>query len=99
MKLQKQTHEPADVLTVRGKLDSTNASDFDQKLRELIVDETKPVVLDFAAVITLTSAPLRALLTLAKRLQRQHTPLYIAAPSENSLESLKISGFLKLKIF
>ncbi|MGI8601526.1 MAG: STAS domain-containing protein [Verrucomicrobiales bacterium] len=99
MELQKQTHESADVLVVRGKLDSTNASDFDGKLRELIADDTKPMVLDFSAVITLTSAPLRALLTLAKRLQRHGLPLLIAAPSENALESLRISGFLKLKLF
>ena len=100
MDISKNEKDGVNVLTVAGKLDSNNASEFDAKLREFIDEDSgKPVILNFAGVQTLTSAPLRAILSLAKRMQRHHSKLFIAAPGENALESLRISGFLKLKIF
>ncbi|MFN0128959.1 MAG: STAS domain-containing protein, partial [Verrucomicrobiales bacterium] len=100
MKISKDSRPSADVITVSGKLDSTTAAEFDSQLREFIDhDSGRHVVLCFAEVVTLTSAPLRAILSLAKRLQRHHTRLFVASPSENALESLRISGFLKLQIF
>ena len=100
MDISKNEKDGVNVLTVAGKLDSNNASEFDAKLREFIDEDSgKPVILNFAGVQTLTSAPLRAILSLAKRMQRHQSKLFIAAPGENALESLRISGFLKLKIF
>ena len=100
MEIVKDFKEGINVLTVTGKLDSNNASEFDAKLREYIDEDAgKAVILEFSGVQTLTSAPLRAILSLAKRMQRHGSALLLAAPSENALESLKISGFLKLRIF
>ena len=100
MKIVKEERERLIIFTVVGKLDSTNASEFDARLREDIDEGSgRPVILEFSGVLTLTSAPLRAVLSLAKRMQRHGAMLIVAAPAENALESLKISGFLKLKIF
>ncbi|MES2707969.1 MAG: STAS domain-containing protein, partial [Verrucomicrobiota bacterium] len=100
MEITKAVKDGINVLTVAGKLDSNNASEFDARLREYVDEDTgKAVVLEFSGVQTLTSAPLRAILSLAKRMQRHGSALILAAPSENALESLRISGFLKLKLF
>ena len=100
MEISKTVQEGVNVLKVAGKLDSNNATEFDARLREYIDEDSgQAVILEFSGVQTLTSAPLRAILSLAKRMQRHRARLLLAAPGENALESLRISGFLKLKIF
>lgn len=100
MKITKESRPEADIITISGKLDSTTATELDARLREDISEDSgRPVILDFSGVLTLTSAPLRAILSLAKRMQRHSAMLFVAAPSEAAQESLRISGFLKLRIF
>src|SRR5688572_15238386 len=92
--------EGAEILRLRGKLDSTVAAEFDVALRELGKEETtRCVVLEMSNVSTLTSAPLRNILTLSKRLKQIKLPLFLAAPSENCQEALHISGFTQLRLF
>ena len=61
----------AEVLRMRGKLDSTKASDFDAVLRVLgKAENLRCVVLEMSGIVTLTSAPLRNILSLTKRLKQ-----------------------------
>ena len=54
MDISKNEKDGVNVLTVAGKLDSNNASEFDAKLREFIDEDSgKPVILNFAGVQTL----------------------------------------------
>jgi anti-anti-sigma factor len=92
--------EGAEILRLRGKLDSTCASEFDVALRELGKEDTvRCVVLEMSNVSTLTSAPLRNILTLSKRLKQIKLPLFLASPSDNCQEALHISGFTQLRLF
>ena len=90
----------AEIIRLRGKLDSTNATEFDTQLRELGKSEdVRCVILELSGISTLTSAPLRNILSLTKRLKQINIRLFLAAPSQNCLEALQISGFLKFKLF
>src|SRR6187549_2233188 len=90
------------VLWVSGKLDSSTSPDFEAaiaKLAESLVQVPPQAVLEFSGIETLTSAPLRAMLTLAKRLHASKGSVLLAAPSPVAVEALKVSGFMRLKVF
>ena len=90
------------ILWVTGKLDSSSAADFEKaiaKLTKSLTEEPPRAVLEFSGIETLTSAPLRAMLTLAKRLHTAQGEVIVAAPSPIALEALKVSGFLRLEVF
>jgi anti-anti-sigma factor len=90
------------ILWIRGKLDSSAAPEFETALAALadsLVDQPPRAILELSEVRSLTSAPLRAMLTLAKRLRAAHGEVVVAAPSSIALEALKISGFLRLQLF
>jgi anti-anti-sigma factor len=90
------------ILWVTGKLDSSSAADFEKALAKLsksLTEEPPRAVLEFSGIETLTSAPLRAMLTLAKRLHAAQGEVVVAAPSPIALEALKVSGFLRLEVF
>jgi len=50
------------VVTLSGRIDSTNANDLMGQLTKLISSGEKSIVVDFGAVLYLTSAAFRALL-------------------------------------
>ena len=90
------------IIWIKGKLDSSAAPELEvvlAKLTDSLVDKPPRAVLEFSGVKTLTSAPLRAMLTLAKRLRAAGGEVFVVVPSPNALEALKISGFLRLQLF
>src|SRR5689334_1206311 len=90
------------ILWVSGKLDSSSSPEFEAaiaRLAESLADIPPRAVLEFSGIETLTSAPLRAMLTLAKRLHASKGSVVLAAPSPIAVEALKVSGFMRLQVF
>jgi anti-anti-sigma factor len=90
------------VLWISGKLDSSSAPELETAFAQLTENlTTKPprAILEFSGVKALTSAPLRAMLTLAKRLRAANGDVVVVAPSAGALEALKVSGFLRMQLF
>jgi anti-anti-sigma factor len=90
------------ILWVSGKLDSSTSPEFEAaiaRLAESLVSLSPQAVLEFSGIETLTSAPLRAMLTLAKRLHASKGSVVLAAPSPVAVEALKVSGFMRLQVF
>ena len=53
------------VVTLTGRIDSTNADDVTNRLKSLIAAGEKSVVVDLGGVVDLTSAAFRSLLLIA----------------------------------
>jgi anti-anti-sigma factor len=90
------------VLWITGKLDSSSAPELETafaQLTENLTTQPPRAILEFSGVKALTSAPLRAMLTLAKRLRAANGDVVVVAPSAGALEALKVSGFLRMQLF
>jgi anti-anti-sigma factor len=90
------------ILWITGKLDSSSAPELENafaRLTENLTAQSPRAILEFSGVKALTSAPLRAMLTLAKRLRAANGDVIVVAPSAGALEALKVSGFLRMQLF
>lgn len=96
----KATHEElkrSDVITVSGRVDSTNAPQFDTFLKTNLVDRGRyQIVLDMSGVTYISSAGLRALVALQREASKHRGSVLLAAPSERVEEVLKLAGLYPL---
>ena len=58
------------VLTPEGRIDGSNSADFQSAVMERIDDGAESILLDFAGISYISSAGLRAVLILAKKLNQ-----------------------------
>lgn len=83
-------------VAVDGRVDGTNAGEFQDALQGVIEEGDKLVVLDLGALSYVSSAGLRVVLLVAKELQRQSAKLAVCALSDTVKEVFTISGFDKI---
>ena len=81
---------------VEGRIDGSNAASFSDKMRELVGDQVKPVVLDFSQLTYVSSAGLRVVLILAKSQWAKKTTFAICGMQETILEVFTLSGMNRL---
>ncbi len=80
------------VLKPESRIDSQNSADFEQAVLGLIENE-KSILLDFSGVEYISSACLRTLLTLTKKIKEQGGSIAITSLSDNVKQIFKVSGF------
>jgi len=78
---------------VNGRIDSTNARDFEEAIRTKIEDGDSAVIMDFENPSYISSAGLRAVLMTAKALRGRNAGLALCALSDPVREVFRISGF------
>lgn len=93
MDVQVQQDEYKVVITVSGKLDAVTAQDFDKAVCAPVEDGPARIVLDCSNLDYLSSAGLRAVLMLAKRVKAKGGQLRIAGMQGAAKEVFEISGF------
>lgn len=79
-------HEPEPgrwEIALAGEIDLENAGSVEQHLQELISNRARSVVLDLGGLTYLDSAGLRALFTLANRLELLQVGLEIVLPADS----------------
>ncbi len=81
------------VLLTEGRVDGTNAVDFQNQLESAIEGNDQPVILDFENLSYISSAGLRAILVFAKALQRQDVKFAVCSLIDPVKEVFVISGF------
>jgi stage II sporulation protein AA (anti-sigma F factor antagonist) len=84
------------LLWVSGKVDSTTAPQLEQGLLAELPRAERRWVLDLAAVDYLSSAGLRVLLTLGRRLEASGRQLALCGAQQTVAEVLAIAGFDQL---
>ena len=81
------------VVSVAGRMDAVSAPEFDRKSDELLAEGLTAFVLDFSGLEYISSAGLRSLLVLGKKLSAKKGKLVIASVKDVVKEVFTISGF------
>ena len=83
------------VLSVRvvGRIDSSNAYEFERALKTVIADNARAVLMDFEKLSYISSAGLRIVLLTAKSLRMQDARFALCSLSNQIQEVFEISGF------
>ena len=81
------------IATTEGRIDGTNASQFQRALEEAIDDNDRAVIMDLVNLTYISSAGLRAILLTAKSLRGRDATLAVCSLTEPVREVFQISGF------
>ncbi len=81
------------IVLLDGRIDGTNAREFEEQILEQIGTGVDDVVIDFSHLNYISSAGLRAILVIAKDLKKRSSKLELCAISEHIHEVFKVSGF------
>jgi anti-anti-sigma factor len=84
------------VVTLSGRIDSTNANDLMSRLSSLISSGEKSIVVDFGAVLYLTSAAFRALLVATDEAERNAAKFVLCSLAGHVRELFEMGGLLEL---
>ena len=92
------TERQDDVLSadVGGRIDGSNAVEFEAAIRTAIKESDRAVIMDFEKLSYISSAGLRVILLMAKLLQNRDTKLVLCSLSDPVREVFEISGFDKI---
>lgn len=81
------------ILRIKGRLDAVSSPHVEQKVFEAINNGYSYLLLDMSGVTYLSSAGMRMLLSITKRLRTIPGKLAICSVSMNVVDVLKMSGF------
>lgn len=81
------------VILPEGHLDSRSAKDFQEMVLQCIGGGEKSILLDFSKIDYISSAGLRAVLTLAKHQKEKNGKLAICSLAGTVKDIFRISGF------
>ncbi len=93
MGVQTERHEDTLIVKAKGRIDGTNAKDFQVELEAAIDLSESAVILDMEHLSYISSAGLRVILLMAKTLRNQKTKFAVCSLSDSIREIFEISGF------
>jgi anti-anti-sigma factor len=93
MKIEARAENGRLVVRVEGRMDAVSAPEFDRKCEEWIAAGAVMFVLDFGGLEYISSAGLRSLLVLGKKLSSKKGKVVIASLKDVVREVFAISGF------
>ncbi len=80
------------LLTVKGRIDSTNASELDSSLKEAIGEGYYNIAVNLSGVDYMSSAGLRALVSALRECKKLRGDLCLSAPSSRVAEVFELAG-------
>jgi len=96
MEIKEERADGVVVVAPVGRIDSTTAIALDSHLIGLTNGDHRRIVVDFAKVDYISSAGLRVMLTLAKRIRERRGGLAICALGDSVRQVFELAGFLPL---
>lgn len=84
------------VLRIEGRIDTSTAPQLEKKLAQLTQEHHHRLILDFTQVNYLSSAGMRVLLSVAKKLKVSKGHLALFALQESVAEIVRLAGFDKV---
>ncbi len=94
--IQAERNDGVLIAKTSGRIDGTNARDFQNAIESAIERNDSAVMLDLAQLSYISSAGLRVILLTARMLQRQDTNFSISSMQDSIREVFEISGFDKI---
>ncbi|GAB0150300.1 MULTISPECIES: STAS domain-containing protein [Marichromatium] len=92
MELAVQQTPSAQIIALRGRLDTLTAPSYEARALALIDDGATRIVLDLAGLTYISSAGLRSLIVTAKALQQQGGVLLLASLTGNVRDVFEMAG-------
>lgn len=80
------------LITVAGRIDSSNANELDDALREAIENGRSSIVVNLSGVSYMSSAGLRALVSALRESKKKGGDVRLSAPSERVADVLTLAG-------
>lgn len=96
MHISQELHDEVIVVAPQGRIDSTTSAAFDAHLLGLPKTGQPRIVIDFANVDYISSAGLRVMLTLAKRVRDARGALALCSLDDTVRQVFELAGFLPL---
>ena len=96
MTITPETTAQATIVPLLGQINSANAGALEAQLLTLVDGGVRQLVLDFAALDYISSAGLRLVLVVAKRLKQDGGKLVLCGMQAHIREVFDISGFLAI---
>lgn len=96
MDLQTKIENNAIVVTISGRLDAVTAPEYEKRIRELIEGGNSYFVVNFEQLDYISSAGLRALLLMAKLLNKKGGQVCLANVKGNVRSVFEMSGFIAI---
>lgn len=93
MEVNFRKEEKALVVSVTGRMDAVSAPDFDKQVEKEIDKGETCFVLDLSGLDYISSAGLRSMLVLAKKLKSKEGGLVLCGLQEMVIEVFEVSGF------
>jgi anti-anti-sigma factor len=90
--ISKQSMKRVELVTVSGRIDSSNAAEFDNFLQQAMADGRHNVVLELSGITYMSSAGLRAIVALLREAKKHRGDVRIATPSDRMKEVLQLAG-------
>ena len=84
------------IVRLDGRIDAASSPVLEKKLTNLINEKKDKILLDFAKVNYLSSAGMRLLLSLTKKLKGEVGGLHLCSISEEVMEIIKMAGFERI---
>lgn len=89
--IQVEDLKRVELVRISGRIDSSNAAEFDRVLKE-VASRKQNVVLEMSGVDYISSAGLRAMVALLRECKKQKGDVVLAKPSERVVEVLALAG-------
>ena len=96
MELDIQKTDDHILANLAGRLDGSNAREFEENVKQSIGTDSRPVIIDMEKLSYISSAGLRAILLIAKSVKARNTDLALCSLPSHINEIFEISGFDKI---
>ncbi len=96
MTIAAETTASATIVSLQGQINSANAAAIEAEVLGLVTGGARNLVLDFSALDYISSAGLRMVLVVAKRLKQHGGQLVLCGMQPHVREVFDISGFLAI---
>ncbi len=84
------------IAQVSGRVDGTNAAEFQDELIPVTDGSSQSVILDLGELSYISSAGLRVILLIARTFRAKEATFTICSPTESIREIFEISGFSQI---
>lgn len=93
MEIEKKQEQDVAVVSVKGRMDAVSSPAFEKEMAVLIAEGNNVLILDLVELDYISSAGLRSILTITKKLKEKKGKLLIARLKGMVKEVFEISGF------
>lgn len=93
MELKTRKEKNATVVSIKGRMDSISSPEFEKEVSELMAEGQINLIVDFGELDYISSAGLRSILAVAKKLENKEGKLLLSALKDMVKEVFEITGF------